>query len=64
MARIFFIKVYLTRPQFEMIKSTAEKKGFNTLSHYVRDVITGNPSYIEDKVTENNKMLKELLQRE
>jgi hypothetical protein len=59
MSKIYFAKCYLTRPQYEKIKQDAELQGFTTVANYVRSKITGN-MLIEQKIIENNKILKRL----
>ena len=55
--KIYCIKVYLTRPQYEKLK---EVKGMQTISEYVQRRITGNALFLEQKITENNTILKRL----
>jgi hypothetical protein len=62
MSKIYFAKCYLTRPQYEKIKQDAESQGFTTVANYVRSKITGN-MLIEQKIIENNKILKRLEKR-
>lgn len=60
MPRIFFVKCYLTRPEFEKIKQEAQIRGNTSLSDYVRCVLTGDTLFIQQKIVENNKILKKL----
>lgn len=63
MAKIYFLKCYVTRPQYEKIKQDAQARGHSSISDYVRTVIVGTSMVIERTVIENNKMLKELLNK-
>lgn len=60
MAKIYVIKVYVARPQYEKIKQDAGVRGHRTMSDYCRTILTGNGLFIEQKIVENNKILKEL----
>jgi hypothetical protein len=60
MSKIYFAKCYLTRPQYEKIKQDAELQGFTTVANYMRSKITGSSLFIEQKIMENNKILKRL----
>jgi len=62
-AKIYVIKVYVARPQYEKIKADAKVRGNRTISDYCRSILTGNSLYVEQKIVENNKILKELKER-
>ena len=61
-AKIFVLKCYVTRPQYEKIKQDAHARGHSSISDYVRTVIVGTSMVIERTVIENSKILKELQQ--
>jgi hypothetical protein len=63
MPQIYCLKCYLTRPQYEKVRQAAQLQGHRTISNYARHVLTGNNVLIEQKIIENNKMLKELRDR-
>jgi len=61
MPRIFFVKCYLTRPEFEKAKQEMHIRGNTSLSDYVRCILTeSNSLFLAQKVVENNKILKRL----
>ncbi|MBI4146055.1 hypothetical protein HY489_01825 [Candidatus Woesearchaeota archaeon] len=60
MAKIYCIKCYVTRPQYEQIKQDAHVNGKRAVSDYIRSVIVGRSMMIEQKIVENNAILKRL----
>lgn len=58
--RIYCVKVYLTRPQYEKVKEDARVKGIHMVSRYIRSIISGNSLFVEQKVLENNRILQRL----
>lgn len=62
MSKVYVIKCYVTRPQFERIKQDALQNKSHTISHYVRDVLVRDTVKIEQMIVENNKILKRVEQ--
>lgn len=60
MAKIYCVKVYLTRPQYEKVKGDAQIRGIRAVSAYIRSIVAGNGVFIEQKIVENNRILKKL----
>lgn len=60
MPHIYCLKCYLTRPDFERVKQAAFAAKHRTMSSYARQVLTGNTLLIEQKIMENNTILKEI----
>lgn len=60
MPKNYCLKCYLTRPQYEQIKQDALDQGHDSISDYVRRILIGTGFFLEKKIGENNKMLKQI----
>ena len=55
------IRVRVTKDQLERIQMNAQAKGFKTVSGYLRSLCLEHNRLIEDKILENNRMLREMM---
>ncbi|RJQ19763.1 hypothetical protein C4580_04935 [Candidatus Woesearchaeota archaeon] len=58
MAKIYFIKCYLSRPQYEQVRVNAFRSGFRGLSGYARWVLAGDGARLMEVLAENNMIIK------
>jgi len=64
MNKLFVAKFRISRVEYEQLVQESRAQGHLTLANYVRSVVLDRGlRYIENKVTENNKILKELMQQ-
>jgi len=55
------IRIRLTSNQLDRVKMNMQAKGFTTLSGYMRYLCLEYSQFVEDRILENNKILKELV---
>lgn len=57
-----FLKIRVSRDQYERILNNMRAKNYKTISEYGREIIIGKGLFVEKLVVENNKILKEILE--
>jgi len=55
------VRMRITNDQLDRIKMGMQAKGFKTLSGYMRYLCLEYNQYLEAKILENNKILKEIV---
>lgn len=59
--RRLFIRV--STNEYERIKNKTHAKGYSSMAAYLRSISLGDELITENKITENNMMIKEILQK-
>jgi len=55
------VRMRITKDQLDRIRMSMQAKGFKTLSGYMRYSCLEYNQYLEAKILENNKLLKEII---
>ena len=60
MVKAWQLRIRISRGEYERIRLDAQNNGFRTLASYCRNRLLGTAHLIEEKIIENNKILKRL----
>jgi len=56
-----FLKIRVSKDQYERLLNNATSQNYKTISQYIREATLGKGFFTEKLISENNKMLKEIL---
>ena len=59
----YCVKIMVSEAQSKRIKDNAQVKGYPTVASYLRSLALEKDMFIEGKILENNKMLKEIKEK-